>query len=94
MVQNWGGLVEPYWIGTNNFGAQSVRVSNSEPIPLAVSVNSDNVDDGTGQSSDRQLCLASDYIRSDFNSKNNTQILGMGLYIFVEKLSVKFSFGI
>lgn len=34
---NWGGLIEPYWIGQNNFGAQSVHVNNTESIPLFAS---------------------------------------------------------
>jgi len=25
---NWGGLIEPFWIGQNIFGAQSVRVNS------------------------------------------------------------------
>ena len=80
-VQNWGGLLEPYWIGINEFGAQSIRVDNKAPIPLAVSVESEAILFNDWENhSNRQLCLASDYIRSNFNNANNEQISGSNTY--------------
>ena len=69
IINNWGGLVEPYWIGTNENGATSVRVNNSDPIPLVVGITSEENNDFN-----RQLCLSANYIRSEFNRRNNQKL--------------------
>ena len=33
---NWGGLIEPFWIGQNQHGAQSISLNNSINLPFSV----------------------------------------------------------
>ena len=68
-VTNWGGLIEPYWIGGNTLGSQSISVDHAAPIPLMAGITSGKTDD-----TNRQLILSSNYIRSDFSRKNREKV--------------------
>lgn len=68
-VTNWGGLVEPYWVGGNKLGAQSISVNNQAAIPLSVGITQNNI-----EVFDRQLVLSSNYIRSDFSRQNRDNV--------------------
>ena len=72
---------QPFWIGGNQFGVQSISVDNSAAIPLLADVHSALSAEDHTILMNRWLSLSSDYKKSDFSRQNRNKIEGLAYEI-------------